>query len=272
MPLHSWLPAGARLGAQPRLGGDVRRAAQDGHLRAAAHDRCCRRGRSRGARRCSSSAPLSASLAIAFAIGQCDLKRLLAYSSIENIGHHPLGLGLALVGRSTGRADWMVLGMAGCLFHVWNHGLFKSLLFFGAGAVVHAASRDHRPDGRARAPHAGDRRALPGRRGGDLRPAAVQRLRQRAAGLPRAGARGGHSGRPPGRRCRRRCWRRPARSPWPVSSRSSESSSSASRGPAAAGAAHEPPARMLAPMAVLAGGCLLLGVAPGDSSPRCWIG
>ena len=86
---------------------------------------------------------LSASLAIAFALGQCDLKRLLAYSSIENIGIILLGLGLALVGRSTGRADWVVLGMAGCLFHVWNHALFKSLLFFGAGAVVHeTGSRD----------------------------------------------------------------------------------------------------------------------------------
>jgi hydrogenase-4 component B len=49
-----------------------------------------------------------------------------------------LGLGLALVGASTGRLDWMMLGTAGCLLHVWNHALFKSLLFFGAGSVVHA--------------------------------------------------------------------------------------------------------------------------------------
>ncbi len=76
---------------------------------------------------------------IAFAIGQHDVKRLLAYSSIENIGIIAMGLGLALLGRALGRADWVVLGLGGALFHVWNHGLFKSLLFLGAGAVIHAA-------------------------------------------------------------------------------------------------------------------------------------
>ena len=75
---------------------------------------------------------------IAFAIGQNDLKRLLAYSSIENIGIITMGLGLALLGRSMNRPDWVVLGLGGALLHVWNHGLFKSLLFLGAGAVLHA--------------------------------------------------------------------------------------------------------------------------------------
>jgi hydrogenase-4 component B len=73
-------------------------------------------------------------LGIAFAIG----KRALAYSSIENIGIITIGLGLALVGRSMGRPDWVALGLGGCLLHIWNHGLFKSLLFLNAGAVVHA--------------------------------------------------------------------------------------------------------------------------------------
>jgi|CXWL01.1.fsa_nt_gi hydrogenase-4 component B len=81
---------------------------------------------------------LSAFFGVVFALAQHDLKRLLAYHSIENIGIMLLGLGLALVGRSTGRGDWVLLGLAGCLFHVWNHALFKSLLFFGAGSVVHA--------------------------------------------------------------------------------------------------------------------------------------
>ena len=58
---------------------------------------------------------------IAFAIGQHDLKRLLAYSSIENIGIIAMGLGLALLGGSQGRADWVVLGLGGALLHVWNH-------------------------------------------------------------------------------------------------------------------------------------------------------
>ena len=76
---------------------------------------------------------------IAFAIGQHDLKRLLAYSSIENIGIIAMGLGLALLGRSQNRPDWVMLGLGGALLHVWNHGLFKSLLFFNAGAIIHAA-------------------------------------------------------------------------------------------------------------------------------------
>lgn len=81
---------------------------------------------------------ISGVLGVAFAIGQHDLKRLLAYHSIENIGIILMGLGLALIGRSLGRADWVVLGLAGALLHVWNHSLFKALLFLSAGSVVHA--------------------------------------------------------------------------------------------------------------------------------------
>lgn len=75
---------------------------------------------------------------IAFAIGQHDLKRMLAYSSIENIGIIAMGLGLALLGRSLNRADWVLLGLGASLLHAWNHGLFKSLLFLNAGAIIHA--------------------------------------------------------------------------------------------------------------------------------------
>jgi len=81
---------------------------------------------------------LSAFFGVVFALAQHDIKRLLAYHSIENIGIIVLGLGLAMVGRSEGRSDWVMLGLGGCLLHVWNHALFKSLLFFGAGSVVHA--------------------------------------------------------------------------------------------------------------------------------------
>jgi hypothetical protein len=66
------------------------------------------------------------------------IKRLLAYHSIENIGIIVMGLGLALIGRSLGRTDWIILGMCGCLLHVWNHALFKALLFLSAGSVIHA--------------------------------------------------------------------------------------------------------------------------------------
>ena len=81
---------------------------------------------------------VSGVLGVAFAIGQHDLKRLLAYHSIENIGIIVMGLGLALIGRTLERADWIVLGLGGALLHVWNHALFKSLLFFSAGSVIHA--------------------------------------------------------------------------------------------------------------------------------------
>ena len=80
---------------------------------------------------------VSGLLGVVFAIGQHDLKRLLAYHSVENIGIILMGLGLAMLGRSTDRPEWIVLGLGGCLLHIWNHGFFKSLLFLSAGSVVH---------------------------------------------------------------------------------------------------------------------------------------
>jgi hydrogenase-4 component B len=77
-------------------------------------------------------------LGVAFAIGQHDLKRLLAYHSVENIGIITMGLGLAVMGRSIGDAELVALGLGGALLHVWNHGLFKALLFLSAGSVLHA--------------------------------------------------------------------------------------------------------------------------------------
>ncbi|HWI41681.1 MAG TPA: proton-conducting transporter membrane subunit [Verrucomicrobiae bacterium] len=75
---------------------------------------------------------------VAFAIGQHDLKRLLAYHSIENIGIICIGLGLALTGRAVGNGTLVLLGFAGALLHVLNHAAFKSLLFLGAGSVIAA--------------------------------------------------------------------------------------------------------------------------------------
>jgi hydrogenase-4 component B len=75
---------------------------------------------------------------IAFAIGQNDIKRLMAYSSIENIGIITMGIGLALLGRTLQRTDLVLLGLGGALLHVWNHSLFKSLLFLNAGTIMHA--------------------------------------------------------------------------------------------------------------------------------------
>ena len=80
----------------------------------------------------------SAVLGVAFALGQHDLKRLLAYHSVENIGIILIGFGFALVAVEQGDTAWGRLALAGGLLHVWNHGLFKALLFFGAGSVLHA--------------------------------------------------------------------------------------------------------------------------------------
>jgi hydrogenase-4 component B len=75
---------------------------------------------------------------VAFAIGQHDLKRLLAYHSIENVGIIALGIGAALIGRATHNDAVTFLGIAGALLHVLNHATFKALLFLGAGSVIHA--------------------------------------------------------------------------------------------------------------------------------------
>ena len=80
----------------------------------------------------------SAVLGVAFALGQHDFKRLLAYHSVENIGIILIGLGFALVAVEQGDTVWGRLAFAGGILHVWNHGLFKALLFFGAGSVLHA--------------------------------------------------------------------------------------------------------------------------------------
>ncbi len=80
---------------------------------------------------------VSALLGIVFAFAQNDLKRLLAYCSVENVGIILTGLGAALLGVTHADGPWGRLALAGALLHVWNHGLFKPLLFFGAGSVLH---------------------------------------------------------------------------------------------------------------------------------------
>jgi hydrogenase-4 component B len=81
---------------------------------------------------------LSAVLGVLYALMQHDLKRLLAYHSIENIGIILLGLGAGMMGLSYGRGDVAAVGVAASLYHVLNHAVFKGLLFLGAGGVVSA--------------------------------------------------------------------------------------------------------------------------------------
>jgi len=81
---------------------------------------------------------LTAVLGVLYALMQHDLKRLLAYHTVENIGIIFIGLGLAMAFRANGFAAGAALALTAALFHVFNHMLFKSLLFFGAGAVLTA--------------------------------------------------------------------------------------------------------------------------------------
>jgi formate hydrogenlyase subunit 3/multisubunit Na+/H+ antiporter MnhD subunit len=80
----------------------------------------------------------TAVLGVLYALMQHDLKRLLAYHTVENIGIIFIGLGLALAFRSNGLPAAAALALTAALFHVLNHSVFKSLLFFGAGAVLAA--------------------------------------------------------------------------------------------------------------------------------------
>nr|WP_321465408.1 proton-conducting transporter membrane subunit [uncultured Desulfobulbus sp.] len=81
---------------------------------------------------------VSGVLGVAYALAEKDIKRLLAYSSIENIGIILIGCGLGMLGVSIGNPTMALFGFTGALVHLLNHALFKSLLFLGAGAVLHA--------------------------------------------------------------------------------------------------------------------------------------
>jgi formate hydrogenlyase subunit 3/multisubunit Na+/H+ antiporter MnhD subunit len=80
----------------------------------------------------------TAVLGLLYAVLDDDLKRTLAYSTVENIGIIFVGLGLALAFKTTGLAAAAAVAMAAALLHALNHSWFKSLLFLGAGAVLHA--------------------------------------------------------------------------------------------------------------------------------------
>lgn len=76
-------------------------------------------------------------LGVVYAIGKQDIKKMLAYSSVENIGIILLGLGVGMLGAASGNKTMAAFGFAGGLLHVFNHSIFKSLLFMGAGSVIH---------------------------------------------------------------------------------------------------------------------------------------
>ncbi len=81
---------------------------------------------------------VSGLLGVLFAIAEHDLKRLLAYHSVENIGIIYLGLGSSLLFLANNAPQWAGLALIAALLHSLNHALFKSLLFLGAGAISHS--------------------------------------------------------------------------------------------------------------------------------------
>ncbi len=80
---------------------------------------------------------LTGVMGILYALGQQQIKRMLAYSSVENMGIIGLAISVALLGRSLQEPALVALGLGGALLHVLNHALFKGLLFLSAGAVLH---------------------------------------------------------------------------------------------------------------------------------------
>lgn len=82
---------------------------------------------------------LSAVMGALYTVGQRDVKRLLGYSSTENVGIAAMGLGVGCLGLAWGQPALVALGCAGALMHVLNHAVFKCQLFYAAGAVYQAA-------------------------------------------------------------------------------------------------------------------------------------
>ena len=132
--------ASAPAGAGAHLGADVGRDDQARALRA--RSACC----SSGSRRPGlwvgitliAVGALSCFGGVLYALMQHELKRLLAFHSIENVGIIGLGLGASLVFRDIGQPTWSAIAFAAALLHALNHALFKALLFLGAGAFSKA--------------------------------------------------------------------------------------------------------------------------------------
>jgi hydrogenase-4 component B len=86
---------------------------------------------------------ISGILGVVYALGKHDLKKLLAYHSVENIGIILIGAGVGMMGIASGNTIMAGFGFAGGMLHVLNHSIFKSMLFFGAGAVLQKTGIRH---------------------------------------------------------------------------------------------------------------------------------
>lgn len=81
---------------------------------------------------------LSSVLGVAYALAEHDIKKLLAYHSVENIGIILLGVGIGFMGVAIGNPTLAALGLMAGLYHLLNHAMFKGLLFLGAGSVLYS--------------------------------------------------------------------------------------------------------------------------------------
>ncbi len=83
-------------------------------------------------------ATISALLGVMYALMEHDMKRLLAYHSVENIGIILIGVGVSMIFMASGHPDLAAFGLIAGLYHTINHAVFKSLLFMGAGSIVYS--------------------------------------------------------------------------------------------------------------------------------------
>ena len=83
-------------------------------------------------------ASISALLGVMYALMEHDMKRLLAYHSVENIGIILIGVGVSMIFMASGHPDLAAFGLIAGLYHTINHAVFKSLLFMGAGSIVYS--------------------------------------------------------------------------------------------------------------------------------------
>ena len=140
MPMHAWLPRAHPIAPAYHLGADERRHGHGRRLRPRPRARRLARPGpllGRGAR-CSSLGGLSALGGIIYALFQRELKRLLAYSTVEHLGIVALGLGACLLLRRHGADEWAAFALGAALLHTVNHAAFKALLFLGAGMFERA--------------------------------------------------------------------------------------------------------------------------------------
>jgi hydrogenase-4 component B len=139
VPLHIWLPE-----AHPAAPSNVSALMSGGLINAGLYGlvRVCGGGLGRPDRDWGLSVlalgAVSAILGVLYALSENDLKRLLAFSTIENGGIALMGFGSGMIGLAAGHPELGALGFAAGLYHVLNHAAFKGLLFLGAGGVVMA--------------------------------------------------------------------------------------------------------------------------------------